>query len=520
MNAFLEENLTIIKQKDPSLALRISKTEPSDLIGFTTSRSGLTLPFTRRDGRERTYHSRFDPLREGEKLRPSQSDKKFRVFLGLGGAYHITPNVNKGQILIVEADLGHLKALLRAIDYKDLLSSPGVSLLAAPQSGELSGYLKGRYMPLLDGPLEVIPLREEVSLFPKVFNKYTEEVDLALGEIAADCSTQKQLGRLWQRQIIGNAMGVVRSPLLFSPQQKDTPAMVAAAGPSLEKHKEEMAGRTSETPLVAVDTAFPALLEWGITPDVVVVLDPRFIGYLHFMKKVPPRCTLWAEAGCSLPKHIKNVHWFLTPHPLQDYLFGDSKGGVKCLSAGGNVTQAAVELLLRSGRRDITLFGADFAYPQGKSYARGTYFYPWFDLQSYRPNPLENHMTSFVLDQKNLYRVNDTSPSIYGTPRLKQYGDQFDRFCRDLGISQQSDDGGRRRLRGSIEPQGEIRPPGRNLPWEAYYQALNTPLEELPGPVLSTLIPTAYSFLKGHEGEKALKAAADYTKSLIRTRVP
>jgi hypothetical protein len=65
-------------------------------------------------------------------------------------------------------------------------------------------------------------------------------------------------------------------------------------------------------------------------------------------------------------------------------------------TSGGNVTYAAVSLAEKLGAREIELYGADFSYPGGLTYARGAYIYPHFAKRQNRLFPLEAQASSFL----------------------------------------------------------------------------------------------------------------------------
>jgi hypothetical protein len=52
------------------------------------------------------------------------------------------------------------------------------------------------------------------------------------------------------------------------------------------------------------------------------------------------------------------------------------------------------------GAREVHLFGADFSYPEGRPYARGTYLYPYFQSRSDRVNGSENRFWTFIADSR------------------------------------------------------------------------------------------------------------------------
>ena len=71
-------------------------------------------------------------------------------------------------------------------------------------------------------------------------------------------------------------------------------------------------------------------------------------------------------------------------------------------TSGGNVTHAALSLAESLGAKHISLYGADFSYPYGKPYARGSYVFPYFQKSSCRISGIENQVMDFVLHNKSL----------------------------------------------------------------------------------------------------------------------
>jgi hypothetical protein len=65
-------------------------------------------------------------------------------------------------------------------------------------------------------------------------------------------------------------------------------------------------------------------------------------------------------------------------------------------AARTNVTEAAVTVLRSLGSTSIDVIGADFGYPRGKTYARGTYHYTLAVQQAWRLSPEESFFAAQV----------------------------------------------------------------------------------------------------------------------------
>ena len=68
------------------------------------------------------------------------------------------------------------------------------------------------------------------------------------------------------------------------------------------------------------------------------------------------------------------------------------------------MTHAALSLAEALGAESTLLAGADFSYPEGKSYARGTYIYGYFGQSQSRLAPLEALFSGFLFRGSDMER--------------------------------------------------------------------------------------------------------------------
>ena len=520
MNDYLSVNLNAAGNRFNGFS---SFTAPMDSprVKVTLSRSGDPVPSINRDGRDFPMHSLFDPFKEGQKLIATYPLKGMKIFFGLAGGYQIRPFLADSKILIIDPDESLLMSLLTELDFHDLLSHSQVYLLCRPDHKTLSSWLKGLYNPLLDGNFQVIPHRAYIE--KDVFLPYERMIKSILEEISSDCSTQKRLGRQWQRNIILNLSRVCRSPFTPDLIQGFDRAVITAAGPGLEREMDGLSRRSPGTFLLSVDTALPALLEKGIVPDGVITIDPQAIGYLHFMGKLPFSCRVFADWGAPLPPGIEEsrIYWFSSPHPLCRYFRRKGRLPLPEIETGGNVTQAALALLRHSSIREITLLGADFSYPEGKPYCRGSYFHTWYHVKDRRLCPCENSLLHFVLERSSLTESPDSG--IYTSPLLRQYEKNLGDYVESTGGRIKKEGRGKWTIKWN--PIAEDLPPPE-IPFQAdallnqYTEELNAIKETESishSSVLPTLIPLGYSFYD-NEGEKALQKSLLHTLKIINTR--
>ena len=112
-------------------------------------------------------------------------------------------------------------------------------------------------------------------------------------------------------------------------------------------------------------------------------------------------------------------------HPLVRYISSHWKRLVPVDTSGGNVTHAAVSLALELGARHVEVYGADFCYPDGKAYARGTYMYDLFRADQSRVSPAEARFFSFAQGSTQSRRSVVGARVLYTTPLMSGYRERF-----------------------------------------------------------------------------------------------
>jgi hypothetical protein len=218
---------------------------------------------------------------------------------------------------------------------------------------------------------------------------------------------------------------IIRNILRVEPDDAPFPLLkhvsISAAGPSLDIQLPRLAETRADTFLIATDTSLPALLQAGLTPDAVVSIDCQHISCYHFMLGLP--CSLYLDLASPPLVASRSPHprFFSGGHPLTRYVSRNWRPLPTVDTSGGNVTYAALSLADSLGAEVIALYGADFAYPLGRSYARGTYMNPGFERRQTRLDPYEALASAFLYRSAGLKRVYHKDGWYYETPLLAMY---------------------------------------------------------------------------------------------------
>lgn len=152
------------------------------------------------------------------------------------------------------------------------------------------------------------------------------------------------------------------------------PAILVAAGPSLNKNIKELKRAKNKAFILAVDTALKPLIKEGIIPDAFCTIDskkPLSLVESDQIKEIPVITPV--TANCELLRRQRGKKIFYYDGyilPFMAYLsVGKTLPGA---SSGGSVACSGFSLLYKMGFATIILVGQDLAYTGQKSHADGT----------------------------------------------------------------------------------------------------------------------------------------------------
>jgi hypothetical protein len=432
-----ERNLLALSASDPALCSRLTAAETTrGRYKFFTARSGVLVPaLLDPGGAAHPLHSLVDPEKEGRRLVATAASEGFLVFFGLGGGYHIEAALERQDIrrvLVVDYDLDGIAELLSSREYIFIFNDPRFRLLVDLPPAALETYLLQGYQPIRYGGIRALPLRTRTALDQTRFNEAASALSRAIDRVKADYSVQTYLGKRWFSNIIRNLFLAEEEAAPIPPIRR---AAICAAGPSLDQQIPELIRRRDSRYLIATDTSLPSLLAAGLEPDAVISIDCQHISYYHFMGGLPPRIPLFLDLASppSVASCSKNLHFFCGGHPLARYISRFWRFFPAVDTSGGNVTSAALSLADTLGAQHIELYGADFSYPRGITYARGTYIYPYFEKQQNRFSPVESLFSAFLYRSPSLTRVETENSWQYQTKIMSRYREDFEERARALG---------------------------------------------------------------------------------------
>ena len=437
-SGFFEKNLLALSKRNSDLSARLFAAT-SHKYTFLRSSSGEIIPAIA--GLGRSLHSTVDPKREARRLvsyAGEDASAGFWVFLGLGAGFtqeEALKTAGVCRVMVIEYDAGGVAQLFRYRDYTPLLEDPRFTLLVDPDPDLIEKTILEMYRPALYGGIKTLPLRPRIDIDKNFFTEAADAVQRAVEKTSADYSVQAHFGMRWFANIIRNleaAGGQKGSEGLFGLQtvglrtEGSLPlhAAICAAGPSLDAQipllAEQIEKKGSQKLIViSTDTAFPALLSRGVKPDAVVSIDCQHISYHHFMGADCRNIPLFLDiSGPPILAGFSDFPFFFSGgHPLALYISRCWRHIPLLDTSGGNVTYACLSLAENLGARQITVYGADFSYPDGKIYTNGSYIFQLFAGKQNRLTPLEAQVSTLLF--RNPFLLPEDAGDSHGNRRYE-----------------------------------------------------------------------------------------------------
>jgi hypothetical protein len=402
------------------------------------SRDGNVIPsVVDATGKAHPLHSLIDPLKEADRLVSTIGEAGFIVFLGLGGGYHVEAalkNSRVEKVVIVDFDKDGIAEILSSKDFVSVFNDKRVTFLVDPTVDKIEKLMLDEYNPLLHGNLRSIPLRARCDIEKEKFVPAANAVNASLEKTAMDYSVQSQFGKRWFSNLIRNLFQSEKQNKSIAPLKT---AAVCAAGPSLDKQTATIKAKRNDLFVIATDTSLGTLLDNGIMPDAVISIDCQHISHYHFIgiPKMDALLFLDITSPPQLASFSTRPYFFQDAHPLSFFISKYYKSFPFIDTSGGNVTFAAVSLAASLQAKTIELYGADFSYPNGKTYTRGAYIYPYFDARQNRFQSMETLFSSLLFRSNTLKKITINDRWFYQTPSLAMYKNALSNLSKTINAT-------------------------------------------------------------------------------------
>ena len=280
MTDWLTANLEVLYERQPLLkaAGLDSAMQPFALEVLQTPAG---YPTAKLQG---TYlHSRYDPMKEARRSVGTISAPSAAIALGFGLGYSTEAFCDRHPdkpVVVIEEIPARFRQALASRDLRGLLTRTQIS------------WCVGESVEAAVGRIESLPLQNLAILRlpgPRGArgSTYYRQIETMLASVfdrrKVNINTLRRFGDLWVRNLLSNVGLFISNPGIRAGEKRFTgvPAVVLAAGPSLEEllpYLEEIRQRCL---IVAVDTSYRFCKYQRVEPDFLVTVDPQYWNSRH-----------------------------------------------------------------------------------------------------------------------------------------------------------------------------------------------------------------------------------------------
>lgn len=377
---FLSDNLSFLSELKP-----IFEKFKDQLYEIELSKNGLpTIKINS------VYaHSKYDPLSEAKRvvdfLLNDKEELDVVIVFGSGLGYiprilyevllKENKNIIKPYIIYIEADIKAFFTSLKYFDWIEIFKCENFKLFLRPDKEQLGDFI------------QTIPTKRIRYYFHRAtyfFNQdYYKEVqrymEYILDRKDMNNATFSRFQKIWSSNFIFNLPCYLGSNSIKDLKDiaKGATSIVVAGGPTLEKSVDFIKDAQRNAIIIAVDTSFKYLKNKGISPDIVVTIDPQFWNYKYLEGESFDDCIVVTDSSVyyKLLRVAAPDRYFIgsSIFPIAKFFEPDNENrGV--LAAGGSVSTTAFDVARIIGSRSIILFGLDLSFPDRMTHFRGAFF--------------------------------------------------------------------------------------------------------------------------------------------------
>ncbi len=324
-------------------------------------------------------HNHADPGSEASvflSLVPEDSTGVVIMF-GMGLGYSVLELLRKRKkiqfLLIFELNVDFFIQALKNMDLAELLTDMRV-ILCLEKPGDLPALMAPANKAFMLEDIHTLNLQSCFHVNPD-YEKISSKVFDYINVFNSEGSTKIAHGKTFFENRLKHLTSMHHDKKLedLAGIFKGVPALIIAAGPSLDKNIDQIARAVGKAVIICVDTALSNLLSHGIKPDFVTSIDYQELTYEKISnaasnpdcRQINLICTSWVTAIVPKTFPAKNVYWAYADTALENWI-NVSMEGRKTISGAGTVAHLNFISAITMGCDPVIFVGQDLAFSSSK----------------------------------------------------------------------------------------------------------------------------------------------------------
>ncbi len=383
------ENIKYLEKFYPEIYYNLNSTQDEELITeevYTRdSHKNLKIKLN-----STVYlHSNYCPYNQAKKwLATNECTSNLLIVVGGGYYYHIEELLNKypeKKIIIIEPSKIIFNSALRNVDIRQFIKNNNLFFIMSMDTYNISILLAKILINKGFQNFDLLILPSYKVIFSDFYNDLCINITETLKMLRCNIATEYIHSQKWMYNHFRNVLKTnvdsvnVRN---YNGVFNNIPALIVAAGPSLEKQLKLLKGNSDKFLIIAAGSAFSVLEKNGISPHFVIAVDGEEIqdNLFNSPSTLNSRATLlyshtfrysarnlftgnkvWIKGNADyLVDHYEN---FVGINNTDEIEFGPSCANV------------AMTIAKYMGCRKIIFIGQDLAYTNEQLYSKGAALY-------------------------------------------------------------------------------------------------------------------------------------------------
>lgn len=346
------------------------------------AKNGMPIVGVLKANRTLYLHSRYDPEKEAHRWVEHQTSylteipDRFLV-IGMGAGYHIKVLHQRFPSVFIDVwDFN--RRFGEWINKSGLLSwltSERRSFITYRYTESLAEFNQYVTQVTRDNDIHLLIHPPSLELIPAALSRWKLALEEQLLQRRAFFAQGEKLDENFRQNLSLQDPGIVA----WVEKYRDTPMILAAAGPSLTKQikvlKEAIEDKGKPFVLGCVGTALIPLLKEGVSPDFVMVSDANIniMEQFHGVDTSARPLFYLSTANHNTVKNYQGPRFIVWQKGYRPAEKEALERGEPLVETGGSVATCLLDLMVKMGGNPVALIGQDLAYTGGWSHASETH---------------------------------------------------------------------------------------------------------------------------------------------------
>ena len=326
-------------------------------------------------------HNTVSPLGEAKKIF-DQTDNSISAItivygIGLGYLFQYTAQNSKGRVILYEPNLDILKMAFTLVDFSNEIKSNRIYVTTNFE--DLNETLRNCYNEIKYPDIIYLPSYGEI--FTEQMKADAESLKILVGGVATDYSYTKNRFYTIALKILKNIPYLVKETPLCNITNvfNGKTAIICSAGPTLSENLETLKKYQNNVVIFAVGPACKALINAGINPDFICVIEDRNCSsQLRGLDLSKSNLILEPFTNIAFHKKENEVkHIFShTSNNLPPNILWKNLAGIDISEyySRGTVSYCALNCARILGCNRLVLVGQDLAFLDGQIYSKDSVY--------------------------------------------------------------------------------------------------------------------------------------------------